>query len=159
MRVTYATAYMYHICMPLNVPFFIPKSQLLHIRRQKLKHIQISHLTAQMYQYFILHSFTRKLVEKRTLQNTSETQDERDGGIYIGVLVTVIFSFLCLLICCCCDDCRQSRIRERMEEDFLEVLAELDAAQIEVTQNQRESLEKKRRKYILKNIVKKASFI
>lgn len=112
-----------------------------------------------MYQYFILHSFTRKLVEKRTLQNTSETQDERDGGIYIGVLVTVIFSFLCLLICCCCDDCRQSRIRERMEVDFLEVLAELDAAQIEVTQNQRESLEKKRRKYILKNIVKKASFI
>jgi hypothetical protein len=46
-----------------------------------------------------------------------------------------------------------------MEVDFLEVLAELDAAQIEVTQNQRESLEKKRRKYILKNIVKKASFI
>lgn len=112
-----------------------------------------------MDQFFILHSFTSKLVDERTLQYVSETQDERDGGTYIGVIVTVIFSFLCLLICCCCDDCRQNRIRDRMEADFLEALEQLDAEELEITQNQRESLEKKRRKYILKNVVKKASFI
>ena len=137
--------------------FFLPKYSTTKV--DKRKHIKLHTLLLNMYQYLIFHSFTSNFVEKRTLQMTSETEDERDGGIYIGVLVTVIFSFLCLLICCCCDDCRQNRIRDRMEIDFLEALAEIDAAEIEVTRNQRESLEKKRRKYILKNIVKKASFI